>query len=107
MKEWFKTVRYATEANYGIQLTPDMPIWSHIGRYCSFSACRFKVRPSGKTAYEEAFDAVYDSELVEFGEIVFIKEALGKTEVPFAYDHGGQDQEAAGSEVQEHLPGVW
>ena len=79
MKEAFKTTRYEVESKHAIEIAPDMPIRAHIGRYNALMRNYYRIRPSGKTAYEEAFDSSYNSEMVKFSEIVYAKEPLSKT----------------------------
>ena len=50
-----------------MKITPDLPIWSWIGRHAAWLYTRYHVRASGRTAHEEATDSTYKSEIAVFG----------------------------------------
>ena len=67
------------EAEYGIELTPDMPAWTWATRHAVWLNTRYVVRATGTTAYMEAFGTEYDGEICRWGELVmfqFLAQAL-------------------------------
>jgi hypothetical protein len=79
VKEQFRKLRFQLEMKVGMKITPDLPIWSWIGRHAAWLYTRYRVRASGRTAYEEATDSSYKSEIAVFGEAMYFKEATSKT----------------------------
>ena len=79
VKEQFKTLRFQLEVKAGMKLHPGLPIWAWIGRHAAWLYTRYHVRASGRTAYEEATDSSYKSEIAVFGETMYFEEATSKT----------------------------
>ena len=69
------TVRYQTEASYGITLHTSHNLWPWLVRWCSFIRSRFSVKGNQRTA---CFDTAYTSQLVPFGETVLFKIPMSK-----------------------------
>ena len=72
------TLRYQTEASYGITLHTSHNLWPWLVRWCSFIRSRFSVKGNQRTAYQDAFDTAYTSQLVPFGETVLFKIPMSK-----------------------------
>ena len=79
VKEQFRTLRFQLEMKAGMKITPDLPVWSWIGRHSAWLYTRYHVRASGRTAYEEATDSSYRSEIAVFGEAMYFKEEHSQT----------------------------
>ena len=72
------TLRYQTEASYGITLHTSHNLWPWLVRWCSFNRSRFSVKGNQRTAYQDAFDTAYTSQLLPFGETVLFKIPVSK-----------------------------
>ena len=68
--EQTRTLRLATEREYGVKVLPDTPLWSWMVRHSGFLLCRFARNASGTTAFHTAFGHHYTGEVLPFAEAV-------------------------------------
>eukprot|EP00435_Cladocopium_sp_Y103_P027470 s353_g6.t1 len=78
LREDVLTMRYAVEAEYGITLHTSHNLWPWLVRWCSFLRSRFAVKANQRTAYQDAFDTSYTSQILPFAETVLFKVPISK-----------------------------
>jgi hypothetical protein len=76
-----RTARFSLEKKFGIKIVEDMPVVPWMIRHQIFCYNRFqKRRSSGRTPFEELRISNYKPPLLEFGEIVMVKDKVELTE---------------------------
>ena len=71
----FRAIKLAAEANYSMELTPDMAAWTWGLRHAAWLNTRFSVRVTGRTAYQEAYDTEWRGDLCTWLETVLFQES--------------------------------
>eukprot|EP00439_Symbiodinium_sp_Y106_P052723 s3817_g7.t1 len=73
------TLRYDTEARYNFALNPGHNLWPWMVRWASFIRSRFGVKANGRTAYQDAFDTAFTSDILPFGETAMFRMPASRT----------------------------
>ena len=68
-----RVMRIDLAARYGVVITADMPVWPWLTRHAGWLLAGFMPKASGRTAYMDAFDSNYNTEVVPFGETVLFR----------------------------------
>ena len=82
LKRQMRALRYALEARLGKGLRDDDPVLSWAANFAAQSINVYRKDSTGKTAYEKEFGRSWKRPSLEFGERLFIKEAVERSNRP-------------------------
>ena len=72
------THRYDLESRYATRVLTTHNAWPWMVRWAAFLRSRFGAKANGRTAYQDAFETSYVSEILPFGETAINQQDRGR-----------------------------